>query len=428
MKNTEKIYNRFLECKAVSIDSREILKDALFFSLKGENFNGNQYAREALEKGCKYAIVDEEKYVEDDRFILVDNVLSTLQELANYHRLKLNPTVIGITGSNGKTTTKELIHQVIQEKYNTLATKKNYNNHIGVPLTLLELKSHHEFAIIEMGANHTGEIKNLCQIADPDYGLITNIGKAHLEGFGSYEKVIQAKSELYDHICNGKGTIFLNKDNSLLEKLTKERKCLTHTYGSDKSAECKGELLKTVPFLKIKTDELTIKTQITGKYNFENILASVAIGKFFQVSNESISRAIGNYIPENNRSQIVKTNKNEIILDAYNANPTSMSIALENFHEMDRDKKTLILGDMFELGKYSHDEHQTIINKIKTLGFKRVYLVGGEFQKVTHGDNHYTFKNAEELISHIKKHPIVDSSILIKGSRGMALEKVVEYL
>lgn len=427
MKNLENIYNRFLKCKTVSIDSREIIKDSLFFSLKGTNFNGNHYAKEALEKGSKYAIVDEEKYVEDDRFILVDNALLTLQRLAYFHRSKMNQTVIGITGSNGKTTTKELIHQVLCKKYNTLATKKNYNNHIGVPLTLLELNKNHEFAIIEMGANHTEEIKNLCQIADPDYGLITNIGKAHLEGFGSYEKVIQAKSELYDHICSKKGTIFYNKDNSLLERLTKERNCITYTYGSNESADCRGEIIKSVPYLEIKTDNHNIKTQITGKYNFENILASICIGKYFQVPLENISKAIGNYVPENNRSQILQTEKNELILDAYNANPTSMNAALENFHKMNREQKAIILGDMFELGKYSKEEHQTIINKIKSLGFKYVYLVGTEFQKIKK-DNYLAFRNTDDLISYIEQHPIVNYSVLIKGSRGIALEKVADYL
>jgi UDP-N-acetylmuramoyl-tripeptide--D-alanyl-D-alanine ligase len=427
MKNIEDLYNLFLECKSITIDSREIIKDSLFFSLKGENFNGNKYAGEALKKGCRYAIVDEEKYVEDDRYILVDNALSILQKIANLHRLKMNPTVIGITGSNGKTTTKELIHQVISEKHITLATKKNYNNHIGVPLTLLELNKNHEFAIIEMGANHTGEIKSLCQIADPDYGLITNIGKAHLEGFGSYEKVIQAKSELYDHICSKKGTIFYNKDNSLLERLTKERNCITYTYGSNEPVECKGELMNSVPYLKIKTGNHNITTQITGKYNFENIMASVCIGKYFQVPVENISKAIENYIPENNRSQILQTEKNELILDAYNANPTSMNAALENFYEMNREQKAIILGDMFELGKYSQEEHIAIIKKLRKLGFHNVYLVGDEFQKVKHGD-YPTFKHTEDLISYIRKHPITNCSVLIKGSRGMALEKLTTYL
>jgi UDP-N-acetylmuramoyl-tripeptide--D-alanyl-D-alanine ligase len=427
MNNIEKIYDCFLECNSLSIDSREVTEDALFISLKGEKFNGNHYAKDALENGCKYAIVDEEKHAEDDRFILVDNVLLTLQNLANFHRLKMNPTVIGITGSNGKTTTKELIHQVIREKYNTLATKKNYNNHIGVPLSLLEIKQHHEFAIIEMGANHTEEIKNLCQIADPDYGLITNIGKAHLEGFGSYEKVIQAKSELYDHICSKKGTIFVNKDNSLLENLTKERSCITYTYGSGTSANCRGRLIKTLPYLEIMTDNHNIKTQITGKYNFENILASICIGKYFQVPLESISKAIGNYVPENNRSQIIKTSKNELILDAYNANPTSMNAALENFYEMNRKEKAIILGDMFELGKYSQEEHRKLINRIKELGFNHVYLVGDEFKKLK-PDIFHTFKQTEELIAHIKQHPITNCSVLIKGSRGMALEQLASYL
>ena len=421
------IYKRFLECNSISTDSREITDNSLFFSLKGENFNGNKYAKEALNKGCKYAVVDEEKYAEDERFILVDNTLKTLQELANIHRLKMNATVIGITGTNGKTTTKELVSKVISEKYITLATPKNYNNHIGVPLTLLQLDKNHEFAIIEMGANHINEINNLCQIAAPDYGLITNIGKAHLEGFGSYENVIQAKSELYDYVCANDGTIFFNKDNELLEELLQQRNCKTYSYGNSIHADCRGEIVNSVPFLEIKKDNTLIKSQITGKYNFENILAGICIGSFFQVSSKNIFSAIQNYIPENNRSQILTTDKNEIFLDAYNANPTSMHLALENFYEIKREKKVIILGDMFELGEFSAEEHNNIISKIHEYGFRNVYFVGKEFLK-TKPQKYLAFQNTKELINYISEHPIADSSILIKGSRGMALEKLVEYL
>jgi len=421
------IYKRFLECDSISTDSRYSKDNSLFFSLKGENFNGNKYAKESLNKGCKYAIVDEAEYAADKRFILVDDTLKTLQELAKMHRLQMNATVIGITGTNGKTTTKEIVSRVLSEKYTTLGTPKNYNNHIGVPLTLLNLNKNHEFAVIEMGANHINEIKNLCQIAAPDYGLITNIGKAHLEGFGSFEKVIQAKSELYDYICASNGTVFINKDNELLETLVQQRNCSTYSYGSSIYADCRGKIINSVPFLEIKQDNTLIKSQMTGKYNFENILAGICIGTFFHVPSKNIYKAIQNYVPENNRSQILKTDKNEVFLDAYNANPTSMQLALENFHEIKRKKKVIILGDMFELGEFSLQEHNNIIRKIHEFGFRNVYLVGEEFLK-TKPEKCLTFKNTEDLADHIKENPITDSSVLIKGSRGMALEKLVEYL
>ncbi|MGM0497917.1 MAG: UDP-N-acetylmuramoyl-tripeptide--D-alanyl-D-alanine ligase [Bacteroidota bacterium] len=421
------IYNRFLECDSISIDSRDIINNSLFFSLKGENFNGNKYAEEALSKGCKYAVVDEEEYAVDERYILVDDTLLALQKLGKMHRLQMEATVVGITGTNGKTTTKELVNRVLSEKYVVLATPKNYNNHIGVPLTLLQLNKKHEFAIIEMGANHLHEIKTLCQIAAPDYGVITNIGKAHLEGFGSYEKVIQAKSELYDYICGNNGTIFFNKDNQLLEKLVQQKGCSSFSYGISVSADCRGEIISSVPFLEIRKDNELIKSNMTGKYNFENILAGICIGYFFQVPSKDIFKAIQNYVPENNRSQILKTDKNEIFLDAYNANPTSMHLALENFFEIKRDKKVIILGDMFELGKYSEQEHMDVIKIIHEFGFENVYLVGKEFLN-TKAKKYLTFQHTQDLIDYIKEHPITDSSILIKGSRGMALEKLTEYL
>ena len=421
------IYKHFQECSAISTDSRNITDNSLFFSLKGENFNGNKYAKEALNKGCKYAIVDEAEYAVDKRFILVDDTLKTLQELGKMHRLQMNASVIGITGTNGKTTTKEIVGRVLSEKYAILATPKNYNNHIGVPLTLLNLNKNHEFAIIEMGANHINEIKNLCQLSAPDYGVITNIGKAHLEGFGSYEKVIQAKSELYDYVCANEGTVFFNKDNELLEKLLQQRNCRTYSYGSGINTYCRGEIVNSVPFLEIKNNNTLIKSQMTGKYNFENILAGICIGTFFNVPSKNIYKTIQNYVPENNRSQILRTDKNEIFLDAYNANPTSMQLALENFYDIKRRKKVIILGDMFELGKFSTQEHNNIISKIHEFGFQNVYLVGKEFSE-TKPKKYFVFQDTEDLMNYIKEHPITDSSILIKGSRGMALEKIVEYL
>jgi len=425
--NIQSIYQCFLECTTVTTDSRETPKDALFVGLKGEHFNGNKYAKEALLRGCKYAIIDEAKYAEDDRFLLVDNALSTLQKLAHYHRSQMNLKVIGITGSNGKTTTKELIHKVLNKKYTTLATKKNFNNHIGLPLTLLELTQEHEFAIIEMGANHLYEIKQLCEIADPDFGLITNIGKAHLEGFGSYENIIKAKSELYDHVCSKNGIVFYNATNELLLKLTQERNCQTYSYGDAPMASCPGKITGTTPFLEVTTENTPIKTQITGKYNFENIMAGICLGKFFQVPLHDIATAIYNYIPENNRSQVIHTTTNEIILDAYNANPTSMVMALENFAELQREKKVAILGDMFELGAYSENEHQNIIDRLDHLNFDEVFLVGNEFSKIF-PKTYSTFPDTEQIIAYLKQNPVKNSSVLIKGSRGMALEKIAPLL
>lgn len=427
MSNLSDIYSRFLTCDSVSVDSRSIPSNSIFFALKGENFNGNEFAREALSKGAQYAIVDEKEHALDERFLLVENVLQTLQDLASLHRKNNRVKIIAITGSNGKTTTKELIHKVLQTKYNTLATEKNYNNHIGVPLTLLQLDENTDFAVVEMGANHVGEIRQLCEMADPDFGIITNIGKAHLEGFGSYEGVIRAKSELYDHICHKKGKVFFNQDNPLLFDLLKERECQTFSYGTDKDADIQASLFESFPFLKTKVFDYLIESNLPGVYNFENILASIAVGSYFDVDMANISNAIKEYIPENNRSQIIQTKTNEIILDAYNANPTSMKLALESFHEMSRDKKALILGDMFELGKYSNTEHQKIVELLQQKSFENVFLVGTEFCN-TKQNEFTTFRDIQELIQHVQKAPLTHYSILIKGSRGMTLEKITDYL
>ncbi len=410
----------------------------MFFALKGDNFNANAFALSALEKGCSYAVVDEAEFAIDNRFILVEDVLATLQELATYHRKKLGTTILGITGTNGKTTTKELIAAVLKEKYNVLFTQGNLNNHIGVPLTLLQLKSEHEIAVIEMGANHPGEIKQLAEIACPDYGIITNVGKAHLEGFGSFEGVKQTKKELYDYIfANGK-EIFINKDNADLVEMgvragfkTADR---THQYSLDTNCNncviC-GRIKNCSPFLNMEctigaTETVTINTQLIGAYNAENVLASVAIGQYFEVENNYIKQGLENYVPQNNRSQLTVTENNKLVVDAYNANPTSLRAAIMNFAQMDVENKTLIIGDMLELGEQSKVEHQNIIDLLQQNKFRNVLLVGKEFSGTMNPFR--CFADVTELINYLEKQPIKKHFVLIKGSRGIKLEKVISTL
>ena len=421
------IYSRYLECTAPVIDSREVEKGCMFFALRGENFNGNRFAVEAIQKGARYALVDDPVFANSRGCILVKDTLEVMQKLANLHRKNLPVQVLAITGSNGKTTTKELIYGIMASEHPILATQKNYNNHIGVPLTLLRLTPHHNYAVVEMGANHSGEIRMLCKIADPDFGIITNIGKAHLEGFGSFEGVIKAKSELYDHICSREGIIFYNSDNKLLQDLLNDRSCRTYDYGTSPQAFCSGSIIRHTPFLEIQSNELKLKTRLIGDYNFENLMAALCVARYTGISKESVHKAIYNYIPDNNRSQIIQTNTNEIILDAYNANPTSMKAALENFARLERKNKTLILGDMFELGTYSLQEHRQIIETLQSMKFHHVFLIGDHFFTQA-GNTIDAFRQTEEFMKWLKNHPIRNSSILIKGSRGMALEKLVEML
>ena len=425
--DVENIYHHFLEADGVTTDSRDVPENSIFFALKGEHFNGNQYAGEAIKKGASYAIVDEQEWANNNQCILVDNVLTTLQELAHYHRQKMKAKIIAITGSNGKTTTKELAYSILSSSFNVLTNIKNYNNHIGVPLTLLNLKSTHEYGIIEMGANHQGEIERLCRIADPEYGLITNIGKAHLEGFGSFEGVKKAKGELYDYLSKKKGVVFYNRDNSILKDLVPARDCKVISYGTNKNSTCKGELTSIYPFLNIKYKDQIIQTRLIGKYNFENGLAAMCIGEYLGVPKEKIKHAVENYVPSNNRSQIIKTSHNKIILDAYNANPTSMQAAITTFKEIPGENKVLILGDMFELGEYSKEEHSNMVKFLHKQSFERIFLVGKLFSSTSHQE-YDAFQTTEEFIEHLKAEPLKDKTILIKGSRGMALEKVTAYL
>lgn len=430
------LYKLFLEHPVICTDSRVCPAGSIFFALKGENFNANAFALSALEKGCAYAVVDEAEYAIDERFILVDNVLESLQRLATFHRRQLGTPIVGITGTNGKTTTKELIAAVLKEKYNILYTQGNLNNHIGVPLTLLQLKPEHQIAIIEMGANHPGEIQQLCDIARPNYGIITNVGKAHLEGFGSFEGVKKTKAELYDHILRNGNLIFVNKDNKhLVEMATKtgfaieaENVC---GFGFNQEYQIYGEITGCSPFLEMECTAkhkgaFEVKTKLIGAYNAENVMAAVAIGNYFKLQNHEIKRGLESYTPQNNRSQLTVTESNKLVVDAYNANPTSMNAAILNFAQMGVDKKTLILGDMLELGDQSAVEHQNIADLLQQKGFANVFLVGQQFRNTN--QPFQTFGNVDELIAHLAEHPIKENYILIKGSRGIKLEKVLSIL
>ena len=423
-------FELFYETSGVCTDSRNILKNGLFICLKGANFNGNEFAEVALEKGAKYVICDEEKYVTKENIYLVDDSLKYLQLLANYHRKKINIPVIGITGTNGKTTTKELIAAVLETEKNVLYTKGNLNNHIGVPLTLLNLTTSHEIAVIEMGANKPGDIRELVEIAEPTHGIITNMGKAHLEGFGSFDGVQKTKKELYDFIEKSNGTLFYNEDDEVLKKHLP-----LHTnhigYSSNSNSFIDGELVRMSPYIEMQWKHNnyispTLKTSMIGTYNYYNFLAAITIGIHFKISNDNINKALISYFPTNNRSQIQKTFNNTLILDAYNANPTSMKNAIESFSKMEGENKLLILGDMFELGEASLDEHKTIINMVDSLNLNAIY-VGDQFKK-TKPNNINIFTNKNELEEKLKISPIKGKLILLKASRGIGLETIVDLL
>jgi len=424
----EDIYSLYLQHPVVCTDTRNIKKDSIFFALKGANFNANTFAKEALTKGAKYAVIDEEAYYSEG-CILVKDVLTTLQQLANYHRRQFHIPVIGITGTNGKTTTKELTAAVLSEKFKTHFTQGNLNNHIGVPLTLLQLKKEHQIAIIEMGANHQGEIAELCTIAEPNYGIITNIGKAHLEGFGGPEGVIKAKSELYHHIKAHKGRLFVNADDELLMRLSHGIERIT--YGTKPGVDCEGIDDKDALLAKgIFIDdgiEVEIQSRLAGRYNFYNMLVAACVGFHLGLTITQIKDGIEDYIPSNNRSQIVKKESNTIWVDAYNANPSSMKSAVESFSQMPGEGKTLILGDMFELGDDSAKEHQTLADLIENKKcWDAVYLVGKEFAKTKSSAKR--FESTDALIEWIHSNPLKTKTILLKGSRGMAMERVLEKL
>ena len=423
--NNMKLYKLFLQSSGISTDTRNIAQENMFFCLKGENFNGNTFAKEALEKGASFVVIDEPEYQINERCILVDDSLSALQKLAHFHRSKLNIPIVGITGTNGKTTTKELIHTVLAEKYKVTATKGNLNNHIGVPLTILSIKPDTDIAIIEMGANHIGEIKELCSISEPDYGIITNIGKAHLEGFGSVEGIIETKMALYQSVKQSNGLLFVNADDELLINRSEGIKRLT--YGE--LGYCNGICLDDNLLLKLHLSdyEIDIQTQLTGDYNFPNVMAAVAVGLYFAVPIEDIKIALSSYIPSNNRSQLIKKCDKTIIIDAYNANPSSMKLAIENIVKLDVKNKVLLLGDMAELGENSLSEHQYIVDLIRTKSFDYVYLLGGEFAK-TDANTSWIYQNYEQLKNTLKKEFPDKATVLIKGSRSMKMERFLETM
>lgn len=422
------LYKCFMECGKVTTDSRNCPEGSMFIALKGETFNGNAFAVQALKQGCRYAVIDEPEYAGEDT-ILVDNCLQALQQLANYHRWQLKTPVIGITGTNGKTTTKELISTVLSRKFNTLYTEGNFNNHIGVPLTLLRLTKEHEMAVVEMGANHPGEIKTLVHIAEPDYGIITNVGKAHLQGFGSFEGVIRTKGELYDFLrAKGGATIFIQNENPYLNGIAEGLTCVR--YGQTAGLYVSGELISCSPFLSFRwiAEGVSheVNTHLIGSYNLDNMLAAAAIGRYFGVSDDDISSALASYLPHNNRSQLKETADNKLIVDAYNANPTSMMAALKNFRQVEAPHKMVILGDMKELGEASREEHQKVVDYLKECGFDRVVLVGPEFAAATH--SYQTFQHVDEVLADIRMHKPQGYYILIKGSNSMKLSQLPEYL
>jgi UDP-N-acetylmuramoyl-tripeptide--D-alanyl-D-alanine ligase len=413
------LYKLYRQYFLVDTDTRNIRKNTLFFALKGDNFNGNSFAEEALKLGASFAIVDEEAYQTKENIILVDNVLKTLQQLANYHRKQLNIPVISLTGSNGKTTTKELIQVVLSKKYNVKATKGNLNNHIGVPLTLLSMTDKTELGVVEMGANHQKEIAFLCTISEPDFGYITNFGKAHLEGFGGIEGVIKGKSELYTFLKENKKTVFVNIDDKIQVEKTKNIKSVCF---NDEDLQ----FIEVNPFVKLHYKNTIINSNLIGKYNYTNIAAAITIGEYFKVPGHEMKEAIENYIPKNNRSQIIETINNKIILDAYNANPSSMIAALESFASIKAESKVVILGDMFELGKDSLNEHQAIIDLATSLNFDKKLFVGENFNLGK--TNELQFKSYQDLEEYLKKNPLKNQSILIKGSRGMRLERILNVI
>lgn len=429
MNSTEEIYSILRENLKISTDSRKIISGSVFFALKGDNFNGNEYAEEALTKGAEYAVIDEKKYKSSEKMFLVENVLETLQDLARLHRKKLGIPVLGITGTNGKTTTKELIAKVLSQKFNVSFTQGNLNNHIGVPLTLLSMDSSTEFGIVEMGANHIGEIAELCSIADPDYGIITNIGKAHLEGFGSFDGVKKTKAELYTYIKNKSGTIFINGENKILAELSEGIKKVS--FGV-KGYDFTGELIKSASFVNVKATFakgiLYLNTNLIGDFNYENIMAAACVGNYFGIDPLKIQQAIKDYNPSNIRSQLIVKNGIKIIVDTYNANPTSMKLSITSFINSGNPllHSFFILGDMLELGEYSNHEHTSILQLINDIPKENVFLVGKIFSETAGNSGWKTFENTEQLCNYLNGNPIKNGYVLIKGSRGIKLEKTLE--
>lgn len=426
--NIQEIHNLFLKCQSLSIDTRKIEKGSMFFAIKGENFDANTFAKEALDLGALYVVIDNESYFIDDRTILVNNSLETLQELSKFHRNYLKLPIVALTGSNGKTTTKELINVVLSKKFKTKATIGNLNNHIGVPLTLLSFTKETEIGIVEMGANHKKEIEFLCEIAQPDYGYITNFGKAHLEGFGGVQGVIEGKSEMYQYLLKNNKTVFVNLEDPI--QIEKSTGIKNFTFGVNKeSADLKIKNIQANPFVVIEYEDFKVESHLIGLYNANNINAAVSIGKYFNVEDALIKEAIENYIPANNRSQLLKKGSNEIILDAYNANPSSMAVAITNFLQLENQNKIMILGDMFELGNESHQEHKAIVDSLSNQNKSKCYLIGKSFyeNKISNANIQF-YETFDAFAAYLKTIEFKDNTILIKGSRGMALERTLDYI
>lgn len=431
----KEIYSIFQKCTGVTTDSRKCGPGLMFFALKGERFDGNEFVRGALEQGCPYAVMDNAGLydAQDSRMILVDNVLSTLQQVAALHRRTLGTPVIGITGTNGKTTTKELTNAVMSTTYNVLCTQGNLNNSIGVPLTVLGLKPEHEYAIVEMGASHPGDIKELVEVSQPDFGLITNVGKAHLLGFGSFEGVKRTKGELYDWLREHDGTAFVNRDNEHLQQMCKGLPLIEYGKPGHDGLLVEGEVLECNPFVKFrwrsgKGEWHTVQTSLIGAYNVDNALAAITIGLKFGVKEQDASEAVANYKPQNNRSQLTETGRNSLVVDAYNANPTSMAAALENFSMIKAQDKMLILGDMRELGEASDAEHRKIVEEIVKYGFTQVWLVGSEFAKAADGSGFRLFADVDEVNRALETEKVSGKTILIKGSNSIGLTKTITNL
>jgi UDP-N-acetylmuramoyl-tripeptide--D-alanyl-D-alanine ligase len=453
---TEHLYKLFLLHPHISTDTRKIARNSLFFALKGDKFDANTFAKQAIEAGAAYAIIDNPAYQFNEKYILVNDVLTALQHLARYHRQQLTIPVIGLTGTNGKTTTKELINAVLLQHFKTRATHGNFNNHIGVPLTILTIDQTDEMAVIEMGANHQKEIELLCSIAQPTHGLITNVGKAHLEGFGGIEGVKKGKGELYDYLLKSespevgksgslkaKGVAFINSDNAILLEMKNARGLPNVVfYGTDGNNNLVGgEIIENSPLLTLNWKNNTsdknyeIKTQLTGAYNLDNILAAICIGVYFKLTDDEINKGVESYQPKNNRSQIVQTATNTLICDYYNANPSSMFVAIENIGKLNADRKVLILGDMFEMGEEAAAEHEAVIKKAMATPVDERIFIGKDFYEAGLSMDHRPwtmdkrpafYLTAEDAITGLKANPLKNSTILIKGSRGMALERFAE--
>ena len=427
MNKIETIYELYKKAYTVTTDSRTITPDCVFVALKGEHFDGNDFALKVAEEGVAACVIADRKDLpQHDRLFVVEDSLKCMQELAHHHRKQLGTPIIGITGTNGKTTTKELLSAVLAKKYNIIFTQGNFNNQLGVPLTLLRIRPETELAVVEMGASHPGDIDELTALGEPNYGIITNIGRAHLEGFGGYEGVIRTKNEMYQYIAAHNGMLFVNHDNELLMKLSKDIKKVT--YGTNAGADVKGRILSANPYLSIEWNGQKIDTQLVGDYNFENVMAAICIGQFFLVPGYDIVEALSHYCPTNNRSQVIETGKNRVVMDAYNANPTSMSHAIKNFRNICGECNVLILGDMRELGEESEKEHKAIIELLKELNFQLVFLVGSEFAKVASNSLFFRVKDVDDLIRYITLNPISGYDILVKGSNSIHLNKIIDSL